>query len=153
MPKIKDLKGKRFGRLIAIEPTAERRHGSVVWRCRCECGNDCFISESNLASEQTKSCGCLSKETLAKGSNSDRINNTRISLLKQKTSSRNSTGVKGVSFYKSLGKYRAYITIGKTTKSLGYFSTLEEATEARKAAEDKYFTPIINSSKNKNDSH
>ncbi len=153
MPKIKDLKGKRFGRLIAIEPTAERRHGSVVWRCRCECGNECFISESNLAGEQTKSCGCLSREILEKGSNADRINNTRISLLNQKTSSRNFTGVKGVSFIKSLGKYRAYITIGRATKSLGYWSTLEEAAEARKAAEARYFDPIINDAKNKNDSH
>lgn len=153
MAKLKDLKGKRFGRLIAIERISQSSDKRIKWKCLCDCGQETIVRQDALTSGDTRSCGCLGKEMLAKYSNCDRIDNTRISLLKQKTSTRSSTGVKGVSFYKNLGKYRAYITIGKATKSLGYFSTLEEATEARKAAEDRYFAPIINDSKNKNDSH
>lgn len=29
----KDISNQRFGNLIAIQPTSERRHGSVVWKC------------------------------------------------------------------------------------------------------------------------
>jgi len=39
MRKIKDLTNQRFGRLIAKRPTKERRSGSVVWGCKCDCGN------------------------------------------------------------------------------------------------------------------
>ena len=38
--KINDITGMRFGRLIAIRPTSERKNRSVVWECRCNCGNE-----------------------------------------------------------------------------------------------------------------
>lgn len=53
-----DLAGKRFGKLVAIEPTDERRNGSVVWRCRCDCGKETFVLASNLVEGGTQSCGC-----------------------------------------------------------------------------------------------
>lgn len=54
----KDITGQRFGRLVALEPTSKRRwKGSVVWRCRCDCGSEVFICQSQLG--KTKSCGCL----------------------------------------------------------------------------------------------
>ena len=33
-----DIAGKRYGKLTALEPTNERRYGSVVWKCQCDCG-------------------------------------------------------------------------------------------------------------------
>ena len=54
----KDLAGQRFGMLTAVEPTEERRYGSVVWRCRCDCGNEKFVAAGNLVSGGVKSCGC-----------------------------------------------------------------------------------------------
>ena len=36
----KDLTGKRFGKLTVLEPTDQRVRDAVVWRCRCECGNE-----------------------------------------------------------------------------------------------------------------
>lgn len=33
-----NLSGQRFGRLVAIRPTEERWRTSVVWECRCDCG-------------------------------------------------------------------------------------------------------------------
>lgn len=61
----KDVRGQRFGRLVAIEPTAERRNGCVVWHCKCDCGNDVYMSLGVLQGKTTKSCGCVRKENAA----------------------------------------------------------------------------------------
>ena len=52
---------------------------------------------------------------------------------------RNTSGITGVSFQKRTGKYVAYIGRGGKNIHLGSFSTLEEASEARKAAEKLYW--------------
>ncbi len=53
----KDLKGATNGMLIAIRPTKKRMSRSIVWLCRCACGNHSYVSNSNF--KKTKSCGCL----------------------------------------------------------------------------------------------
>lgn len=59
-----NLKGKKFGRLIAHEPTQKRDERSIVWKCFCDCphGNVAYVSCRNLISGNTKSCGCLKRE-------------------------------------------------------------------------------------------
>jgi len=66
MSKALDLTGQKFGRLTAINPTEERSQGRVVWHCECECGNTIEVPSHSLVSGNTKSCGCLKKETLPK---------------------------------------------------------------------------------------
>lgn len=39
MPKFQDLTGMKFGRLTVIEQVGRDKHGSIKWKCRCECGN------------------------------------------------------------------------------------------------------------------
>ena len=63
MPNKIDLAGQVFGRLIAIEPTEERRGGQVVWRCLCNCGTETysknhFVASNPLRRGSTRSCGC-----------------------------------------------------------------------------------------------
>lgn len=61
-PRFKDLTNQRFGKLIVIEPTDKRAdNGSVVWLCRCDCGNLAEVSSKRLLTGKVKSCGCLSK--------------------------------------------------------------------------------------------
>ncbi len=55
----KDITNQRFGKLTAIQPTSSRIHGSIVWKCKCDCGNEVYISAERLLSSNTKSCGCL----------------------------------------------------------------------------------------------
>ncbi|MGE0362801.1 MAG: hypothetical protein AB7R67_18960 [Vicinamibacterales bacterium] len=56
-----------FGRLVAIEPTRQRSDaGLLFWRCRCECGNEATILSSSLTTGNTKSCGCLNRDTITK---------------------------------------------------------------------------------------
>lgn len=56
----KDLTGKRFGRLVAISYTTRKtKNGTeVLWRCRCDCGNEVTVTLGKLVSGHTKSCGC-----------------------------------------------------------------------------------------------
>lgn len=64
-PGQRDLTGQRFGRLVCIEPTEKRSYrGTVVWRCRCDCGNECFAPSKQLLSGYKRSCGCLSHPPL-----------------------------------------------------------------------------------------
>lgn len=58
--------------------------------------------------------------------NATRIENSRNRSFQ----SNNTTGFKGVTFCKYHKKYKAYCSINGVKKSLGYFSTPEEASEA-----------------------
>lgn len=60
-PGQRDLSGKRFGKLVALEPTAERSSkGDTIWKCRCDCGNIIFSPLTQLTQGYKKSCGCMS---------------------------------------------------------------------------------------------
>lgn len=60
-PGQKDISGMRFGKLTAIRPTEERSsRGSIIWICRCDCGEEARVELGQLVSGMRKSCGCLS---------------------------------------------------------------------------------------------
>lgn len=61
----------------------------------------------------------------------ENLQNTKINTL-------NTSGYKGVSLYEN-GKYRAYINIDGSFKSLGYFWDIEEANTAAKSARAEHF--------------
>lgn len=64
-----DLAGKRFGMLTAIEKTDFRKgtkgKEQVVWRCKCDCGNEALVPSNSLTSFHTMSCGCLVRQSKA----------------------------------------------------------------------------------------
>lgn len=60
--KLNYLVGKRFGKLIVESRTEERQNGSVVWRCKCDCGNYKNVPTHSLQNNHTQSCGCLIRE-------------------------------------------------------------------------------------------
>jgi hypothetical protein len=53
-----DFAGKRFGKLIALYATKERRGGAVIWYCLCDCGEVSLVRSGNLSKGKTTSCGC-----------------------------------------------------------------------------------------------
>lgn len=56
--RIKDITNQRFGKLIALECVGGNGH-SALWRCKCDCGNNNFITTSHhLVTGNTQSCGC-----------------------------------------------------------------------------------------------
>lgn len=62
MPPAKDLVGKRFGFLTAIECVGKTKSGSLKWLCKCDCGNEVIVRSGALGSGNTKSCGCYQKQ-------------------------------------------------------------------------------------------
>lgn len=75
-----DISNQRFGRLIALYPTDKRSGNSIVWHCKCDCGNECDISSQSLRSGLTQSCGCLNKERASETHKKD-ISNQRFGRL------------------------------------------------------------------------
>jgi hypothetical protein len=43
-----DLTGQTFGSLTVIERAGRNKWGQRLWRCRCLCGQECFITASEL---------------------------------------------------------------------------------------------------------
>ena len=55
-----NMLGRRFGRLVVVSKKESRKNGSVIWLCRCDCGNVLMANRITLCSGGVKSCGCLS---------------------------------------------------------------------------------------------
>lgn len=54
---MKDLKGQRFGKLVVTEATDQRKNGYIVWRCRCDCGNEIQVDVRKLRRGTAQDCG------------------------------------------------------------------------------------------------
>lgn len=62
MPPLRDLTGRKFGRLTVINRAESDTFGHARWNCLCECGKYHIVSGSNLLLGHVKSCGCLNEE-------------------------------------------------------------------------------------------
>lgn len=206
MSKMIDLTGQRFGRLTVIRPTEERYISSVVWECRCDCGNLCRVPSYWLRHGIKHSCGCLQDESRrdditgqtrgrltairptdqrsngatiwewrcscgamvyksiravgdtastmcpacarklkreqaeAMRGRVERDEDTGVALgylpgiRAGKLHSNNTSGVRGVTWHAGTGKWMARVEENGKTRTIGYFSTIEEAAKARAAA-------------------
>ena len=59
--------------------------------------------------------------------------------MNQSISLANTSGVTGVGWHKTKGKWRAYIKVNYKQKDLGYYNSFEEAKQARLQAENECF--------------
>lgn len=71
--KLNYLVGKRFGKLVVESRTEERQNGSIVWQCKCDCGNYKKVPTHLLQSNHTQSCGCLVREVQGKNITNQRF--------------------------------------------------------------------------------
>lgn len=155
--KAKDLAGMRFGRLTAIEPTKMRDGTYVIWRCKCDCGNECLASTRVLMAASKKSCGCLKVESNKKNENAKtglkefskkvHVDGTQINVIaKPQTIRKNNTsGCTGVYSYKTKNgvTWTAKIKFKRKSYHLGTFETYEEAVQARKEAEKRIYGEFL----------
>lgn len=84
--------------------------------------------------------------------NGDRLDNRRRNLRictqvenqqnRHVLNCNNTSGYKGVQWYKARSKWTAEIMVRRKKIFLGYHKNLEDAVKARKQAEQKYFTPV-----------
>ncbi len=59
-----DLLGQRFGRLVVTECLGqqEKTGRRILWKCKCDCGNEIVARSDCLRRGVTKSCGCYSRD-------------------------------------------------------------------------------------------
>lgn len=76
--KCKNIKGKRFGRLVA-NCRAENNGKVTMWKCQCDCGNEAVVATYRLINGETKSCGCLRNELLKNGNRKHGLSKHRLS--------------------------------------------------------------------------
>lgn len=134
----KDLTGKKYGRLTALYPLGKlSRRRNIVWRCRCDCGNEVDVASDDLTTGNTRSCGCLKIES--QKMIRDRLSITDGTCIEwlegRKMRLDNKSGCKGVTQRKN-GKYCVSIGFKKKIYYLGIFDDYESAVEARKKGEE-----------------
>lgn len=153
--KAKDIANKRFGRLVALEPTDDRDkwNGSIIWKCKCDCGNIINVCSGSLKTGSIVSCGCYRKEyETRQGSNIGAIHvrknikeDTNLQVISRRDTLKlnNTSGVTGVIWDKSRNKWVAQIVFQGKHIYLGRYINKEDAIAAREEAEEKYFKPIL----------
>ena len=131
-----DIAGQHFHRLTAMYPTKVRdAKGSVVWHCKCDCGNEIDVPYNSLVYSSMKSCGCQKKENdLKLQENLTRVDGTSIDHIRSQTiPTSNTTGYRGV--YLIRGKYVAKIVFQQKQYHLGSYKNIDDAVKARRKAE------------------
>ncbi len=136
-----DLQGRRFDRLLVVEKTEKRRKSSVIWRCRCDCGQEIFCESDRLLRGHTRSCGCLReeqrKENMKKAIHF--VDGTCIERIAcQKENAANTSGHRGVQRREN-GKWRACLSFRGKRYDLGTYASYELAVQARLRAEQLYY--------------
>lgn len=52
-----NLTGLKFGNLTVLGPTGKTKNHNSIWRCKCDCGNECTVTAHHLKQGKVKSCG------------------------------------------------------------------------------------------------
>lgn len=60
--KMIDIRGQRFGRLIALFPVYIGKEKRTYWLCKCDCGSEIACRIDMLKDKTTQSCGCYAIE-------------------------------------------------------------------------------------------
>jgi len=61
-PKVRNLIGRRFGRLVVLSKVGVNSRKSTTWLCACDCGKTVIASSADLFRGHTVSCKCFSME-------------------------------------------------------------------------------------------
>lgn len=138
--KAKDIAGQRFGKLTAREPLAERRNGSVLWLCDCDCGEQARYTYNELTYCGVKSCACAQHQSKALPLHY--IDGTCVEqVVRRRLRRDNTSGCTGVAHTKR--GWRAQISFKGKTYYLGIFNELSDAVKARKEAENELFASFL----------
>lgn len=152
MAKRIDLTGKSFGDLKVIKLSDKRgNNNTLLWKCKCSCGEITYVHGYSLLHGHYKSCGCKRNNKRDTGAREyikrDSVAGTRKSALKAKLHKSNKSGHKGVRYNEQRKKWTAHIGFQGKQITLGYFNNKEDAIAARKKAEEKYHKPILEGNK------
>lgn len=121
-----ELKGKRFGNLVALSPVGKNKRNSILWLCLCDCGNTVEVEASELNRGTRVSCGCRHyKDRQTIGGKPTRL--YRIwKNMKKRCLNKNNTdykyyGARGIKVCKEWNEFRPFM---EWANSHGYKDTL-----------------------------
>ncbi len=135
----RDITNQRFENLVALYPDKTSKTSPQKWICRCDCGNICSASISNLKSGHTKSCGCLHDKEYR-----TMIDGTCLEVIaSSKVAKNNRSGVKGVSYYSRSDSWIASLTFKGQYYYLGKYDNIADAANARQRAEEEIVKPFL----------
>ena len=145
-----DLTGQQFVELKVIRLSDQRdKHSRRLWECECSCGEIVHIPGFALRAGTYQSCGCKRVEKRDRGVRehikNDQVDDTRRASLKAKPHKDNRSGIKGVDWVESRQTWRAYIGIQGKQITLGYRKNKDDAIALRRAGEEKYHQPYLDS--------
>lgn len=149
--------GQQIGHWTIIGlPDGKPEHKCKI-RCRCVCGTIRWIYRQTLTNGTSRSCGCWRHERanaqqIAGKEKGKRVMSSihqahlapKYAGFGRKTNRNSMTGIPGVSLLPSSSqsappRYWAQISVNGKQIHLGCFGSLEDAKQARKAAEQHYF--------------
>ena len=113
---------------MVIEEAPQIKPGKIRWRCRCDCGNECFVNKCDLVYGNTRSCGCLKKNNNrkhgGKGTRLYRIwKGAKNRCQNKNNASYKNYGARGISFYESWSN--DFSIFAEWAKNNGYSDNLE----------------------------
>lgn len=81
MSRLKELTGKRFGRLTVLKFMGSNERGNAKWLCKCDCGNEIVTLGICLRKGETKSCGCYRSEYSKEKMTKHNMSSTRLGVI------------------------------------------------------------------------
>ena len=82
---LKNLIGQRYGKLLVIKPTSERKNGYLVWACQCDCGRIHFVDTNALTQGRIQSCGHCNHKSLGEEKIEKLLKENNLSFTQEKT--------------------------------------------------------------------
>lgn len=76
MARAKEMKNKRFGRLLVVSRHGRDSRNNATWNCLCDCGNTTIVNTADL-NKHRKSCGCFARERMAALNKTHGLSHTR----------------------------------------------------------------------------
>lgn len=105
-----DLSNRRYGKLKVIGLNGKKitkgGYSYYAWDCICDCGKRCVVNGASLKSGDTRSCGCLVKETRVIGDlrRKHGLSHTRLYCIWQNMKKRcDYSNAKGYQYYGGRG--------------------------------------------------
>ena len=57
-PRYKDLTGLRVGKLLVVDQAGRDKDNKVLWKCKCDCGNEIIVDGHRLTRKNQKKTSC-----------------------------------------------------------------------------------------------
>jgi hypothetical protein len=83
--RMNNIQNQKFGLLTALYINGTNNNKSIIWHCKCDCGNECDVSNRDLLTGNTKSCGCQRNNSYGEQRIIQLLKENHISFESEKT--------------------------------------------------------------------